>query len=194
MAVPTVDDRVFCYACKCVTTSFDHFKLTAALKELPKPVFEMVMALIGLNTEDEDELHPTYRVVAAGQKGLFSQPMTDNDCTRAAGAVAQGNADVLLDEADRTTVKFTHGPHAFHTLSLSYLPRDLAAAEQLKGSDTVHPALLEKLPPLEKRAATELAKLGFAVRHHDVESSMRRIFMFKGSAREGIRAEICWIP
>ncbi len=199
MAVPTVDDRVYCYACEHVTSGIrkaDHYKLFPVVQSLPKPVLDVVMALISTKVGLCNAVAPTYTLDSAGVKGLgFSEPMTEADMRRAAGAVACGNADVLIDEADRFHIALSHGPYNFHTVSLSYKNNTVGAVHGGDCSTDVRLApILDRLSEPESTALISLARLGFSLQGFDVDSSMRFINMTRGSARGRITAGIHWIP
>jgi hypothetical protein len=199
MAVPTADDRVYCYACELVTSGIrgvDRFQLFPVVPSLPKPVLDVVMALISTKVGQCGAVGPTYTLDSAGTKGLgFSDPMTEADMQRAAGAVACGNADVLIDEADRVHIGLSHGLYNFHTVALSFKSSTLGAVQGVDCSADVrlHP-ILDRLSEPERTALLSLARLGFSLQGFDVDSSMRFINMTCGSAREGITAGIHWIP
>lgn len=200
MAVPTVDDRVYCYACMKVTSGIleaNRFRIFPTIQSLPKPVLDTVMALISVGVADDGSVASTYMIADAGAKGLgFSDPMTAGDMQRAAGAVACGNADVLIDEAERITIKLSHGPYNFHTAAVSFKPSTLRVADLKEDESGVRDvyALLERLTGPESNAVRQLARLGYRLGGCDVDSSMRFVRMSIGSAREGIAAEFHWIP
>lgn len=194
MAVPTDDERVFCYACNHVTSELS-YSLVEALAKLPHGIVATVLSLISMPAEEDV---PTYKLVSIGSKGLgFSEPMTDADQLRASAAVAQGNADVLLSEAERVDIVFHHGPYAFHTLKLSYLPGDLKVAFAADCPEVIgdrEQAFIDRLPQLEGRAVRQLILEGFTpnLDGADISSSLRRVHFVKGSGNRGVTAEISW--
>ncbi|MDZ4834079.1 MAG: hypothetical protein SGJ27_09910 [Candidatus Melainabacteria bacterium] len=199
MAVPTVDDRVFCYACNHVTSGIlerNRFRIFSTIQSLPKPVLDLVMALTSVDVTNGGPVAPTYSIIDAVQKGLgFSDPMTEGDLQRAAGAVACGNADHLIDEADRLTIKLAHGSHNFHTVDISFKTSTLAVAALSDVDDTARAsALCDRLSGPEAKALLELARRGYAPGSFDVDSSMRFVHLSNGTAREGITVDIRWIP
>jgi len=200
MAVPTADDRVYCYACGLVTSSLADLKrweLISKIRELPPFVRDVVFSLITYKVPEDLATLPTYTVESIGQKGLgFSEPMTEGDMARASAAVAQGAADYLIAEAERISINLSHGPHRFHTLKLSYLPSANQAPERVDADEvlTRHAALLDRLQPLEAKAVVDLIRHGFVPGGFDVDSSMRFVRLFSGSAQSGVSAEITWIP
>ncbi len=198
-AVPTVDDRVFCYQCNRVTSPIseaNRYRIFPTIQALPKPILDIVMALISDEVKPDGAVSPTYAIVNAGSKGLgFSNPMTEDDMQRAAGAVACGNADVLIDEADRVTIQLSHGPYSFHTASVSFKANTLNVGS-LSADDRCDLAapLLDRLNGPEARVVRELSARGFTYGGTDLDSSMRFVRMSNGSEREGIAVEIHWIP
>lgn len=197
-AVPTVDDRVFCYQCNRVTAPIfeaNRFRIFSTIQSLPKPILDYVMALISTEVTD-GAVQPTYAIVDIGAKGLgFSNPMTESDMQRAAGAVACGNADVLIDEADRVTIRLSHGPHSLHTASVSFKANSFKLASQSAANreDSVAP-VLDRITGPEATAVLELARRGFTHGACDLDSSMRFVRMSNGSERDGVAVEIHWIP
>lgn len=198
-AVPTVDDRVYCYQCNRVTSPIfeaNRFSIFSTIQSLPKPVLDVVMSLISTEVKADGSVPPTYAIVNLGAKGLgFSSPMTESDMQRAAVAVACGNADVLIDEADRVTIQLSHGPYNFHTLSLSFKANTFTGAS-LSATDNgkIAAPLLDRLNGPEAAAVRTLAQRGFTYGACDLDSSLRFVRMSNGSQREGIAAEIHWIP
>lgn len=205
MACPTSDDRVYCHACNNVAHPVAHiahkgeaatlWKAVESLRELPKPLFDLVVDLMVHKVGDDMMMLETYFLASIGSKGLgFSNPMTPNDMMRASVAVACGNADVVIDEAKRVHIALANGKYAFSTLRLSYQPEDLEAALTVGNdcSDEVRD-LLERLPEAEATAVAKLAKRGFSLGHVNIDESMKHVRMHKGSAGAGIAAEFSWI-
>jgi len=194
MAVPTDDGRVFCYSCKRVTSDLSRTSADTVHTLRSQVALMVQSAVIALMSTDNDA--QTYHLVTAGQKGLgFHQPPTDHDSMRAAAAVAQGNAEVLLSEAERVEVLLAHGPYAFHTVRISYLPNELRFAHVEGNGVEGHEAILARLQGPEKHAFESLGKLGFTpvLNGTDFDSALRRLPMVKGQGGKGIRAEIAWI-
>ncbi len=197
MALPTDDGRVLCLSCKHITTNISRHMLVPTLAAMPQDVIALVLSLI--STPAEGDVPPTYELVRIGQKGLgFHQPMTDADHARVALAAMQENTDVLLTEAERVEIALRCGPHALHTLRISYLPKDHQVAQQVtqKGVEGQFSSILDRLGKPEAFAFNQLLKLGFQpqLAGVDLESAMRRVPMIKGNAGgQGIRAEISWV-
>lgn len=205
MACPTTDDRVYCHACNHVAhpvAQIAHkgeaatlWKAVESLRELPKPLFDLVVDLMVHKVGDDMTTLETYFLASVGAKGLgFSNPMTEADTARASAAVACGNADVLISEANRVHIALANGKYAFSTLRLSYQPEDLddALRADEDNTDEVR-ALLDRLPEAQATAVAKLAKRGFSLGHVNIDESIRHVHMHKGSAGKGIAAEFSWI-
>lgn len=206
MAVPTGDDRVYCHACELVSSALEHFaekgksatlrKFIPDLQSLPAPLLDIVISLLTTKVGEDGSTPPTYVVSAIGAKGLgFSEPMTDYDMTRASGAVAQDAAAYLIEEARRFNIAFSSGPYGASSLTLSYQPEHLAGAlEATEDYSDLAAPLLDRLrgDGPEASAVSKLARVGFRPRHCDLDSAIRNIAMYKGSAASGVAAKLSW--
>lgn len=200
MALPTTDKRAMCLSCQRVSPEFPRrFTLTSGLEKLPLQVREVLALLTSNPVTDKGEdtspmFTPVYEIASISVKGL--DLTGDDGAARAAAAVAQGNADVLIDEADRVEIVLTHGPYSFHTMRISYLPGELAAARLELIEDCVDVVLerVNTLGDLEKKACLELAARGFKVAAIDTSSALCRVLLYKGpSARTGLKIELTWV-
>jgi|AGTN01.1.fsa_nt_gi hypothetical protein len=195
MALPTNDGRSLCLASNCQRISADfprRFTLVPGLETISPQVRE-ILALLTSNHSD-DVWAPVYEIRNITKKGLDLSG--DRGAQRAAAAVAQGNADVLIEEADRVEILLAHGPHSFHTMRISYLPDELIAARLELIEDCVDVVLerVNKLADLEKKAAIELAARGFKVAAIDTTGALGRVLLYKGpSVQSGLKIELTWI-
>lgn len=194
MAVPTSDDRSLCYTCQRISSDFPRrFTLVPGLEHVCLPVRE-ILALLTSN-HSEDVWAPVYEIRNITVKGLDLSG--DRGAERAAAAVAQGNADVLIEEADRVEILLGHGPsYSFHNMRISYLPDELIAAKLELIEDCVDVVLerVDKLADLEKKAVIELAARGFKLAFIDTSGALARVLLYKGpSVQRGLKIELTWI-
>lgn len=205
MACPTTDDRVYCHACNHVAhpvAQIAHkgeaatlWKAVESLRELPKPLFDLVVDLMVHKVGDDMTTLETYFLASVGSRGLgFSNPMSESDMTRASVAVACGNADVVIAEANRVHIALANGKYALSTLRLSYQPEDLETA-LVAGDDRSDEVrdLVGRLPEAQATAVAKLAKAGFSLGHVNIDESIKHVRMHKGSGDAGIAAEFSWI-
>lgn len=190
MALPTSDGRSLCLASNCQRISADfprRFTLVPGLKTISPQVRE-ILALLTSNHSD-DVWCPVYEIRAINVLDVSGE----GGAKRAAAAVAQGNAHVLIDHVE---VLLAHGKYAFNTMRISYFPDELNAAklELIENCSDVVLELVDKLGALEKKAVLELASRGFKVAITDFTSAQRRVLMFKGpSVQTGLKIELTWI-
>ena len=113
-------------------------------------------------------------------------------------AVAQGNADVLISEAERMNILFSLSTKLRNDrIQVSYLPSDLAKM----GTTPVDPASMEAvlnhpaMSPERAKAVRGMLRLGFSPVAVDLDSMLKRIFMRNSTtetAYDGVTVEFTW--
>lgn len=194
---PGDDQRVLCIACNRFTSEIPH-ELRGPVLELPEAIQKLVLELTSHAYAKDEPLVGTYRVYRIGKKGLFSDPPSDDDNRRAAFAVAQGNADVLISEAERMNILFSLSTKLRNDrIQVSYLPSDLAKM----GTTPVDPASMEAvlnhpaMSPERAKAVRGMLRLGFSPVAVDLDSMLKRIFMRNSTtetAYDGVTVEFTW--
>lgn len=205
MAVPTYDGRVFCYACNGVTGTYPHGDYVN-LHALPKILFDLIHSLMRLDAPEgmlytHGEVAPdkalplSYSLVTTngnrrGQTDYSAEPH------RAAAAVAQGNADVLIEAARKVEILLKASSKYHHdSVKIDYFPEALADLQDAVAAADLTDEIREfvkGLPHLQAKAVSALSLSGFSLLHHDLDSRVRHVRLTRGEGDRTVRAELTW--